>query len=47
MNGYLQELANQTGNNDPLTFWREIRRSINAPILEHIKRVQGEMGGEQ
>jgi hypothetical protein len=39
MDGYLGELARTTGDDGPLIFWREIRRSINAPIREHIERV--------
>jgi len=39
MDGYLGELARTTGDDGPLVFWREIRRSINAPVREHIERV--------
>ena len=39
MDGYLQELARETGDDAPLKFWREIRRSINRPILERIREV--------
>lgn len=40
MDGYLQELATETGDDAPLLFWREIRRSINRPIIERIRKIR-------
>lgn len=45
MDGYLDELATETGDDGPLTFWREIRRSINAPLRAWLES-HGH-GGEQ
>ena len=40
--GYMQQLAADTGDDGPLEFWREIRRSINAPIRDRIRQATEE-----
>jgi hypothetical protein len=45
MDGYMQELARETGDDAPLEFWREIRRAINAPIRERIRQAERDVGG--
>jgi hypothetical protein len=42
MTGYLQQMAGETGDDAPLEFWSEIRRSINAPIRAWIKDIGGD-----
>lgn len=46
MTGYLKEYADETGDDSPLEMWREIRRSINRPVTDHVEQVQREMGSD-